>query len=248
MSKIDSFTTSALLTAIKQTGDQTACADLYRQMTSQNEGGPSEAATEYYKQHTGKLVFIVGTMMLGYISGLNTSTTGFYPGSRYPIYVNIVGDYTGRGENVTGQKFEYSPSDLQVWPDDFHKETPAVLTHSRVEDPIDLLIDFETMLTQASNQQEYDYYESEYCKAIYDSRLGLVYASALPSIITSAQLTFGNVMEGYSSSYAEYLSKNIRPHYGLSRMYFIVIKLIMLGMQYNEAIVRAEHFSKTGEW
>jgi hypothetical protein len=50
--------------------------------------------------------------MTGLVERLNTSTRGFYPGGRYPIYVKILTDT--RPVDSVGKTFEYDIDQLEV--------------------------------------------------------------------------------------------------------------------------------------
>lgn len=110
---MDQFTAGQLLSALKNGGDSDGVATLYKQIKGANEEGPNEEQVKFFLENEGKVVIIKGTGMSGIVTRLNTSTRGFYPGGRYPIYVKILTD--NRTEhNSVGQTFEYDIDQLEV--------------------------------------------------------------------------------------------------------------------------------------
>lgn len=106
---MDKFTANMLLEVAKIDND--TGADLYKEFNVV-EGGPTQEAYDFFIANKGKLVQINGTNMYGYVKELNTSTRGFYPGYRYPIYVKICKDE--RTEfSALGKTFEYSLDQLK---------------------------------------------------------------------------------------------------------------------------------------
>lgn len=86
-------------------------ADLYKSVNKVVEGGPSQEAIEWFEKNKDKTVCIKHTDMEGKVVGLNNATRGFYPGSRYPIYVVIEKDERTQ-HNALGCKFEYDLEQL----------------------------------------------------------------------------------------------------------------------------------------
>ena len=109
---MDKFTAEQLLTTLKNGGDNDSVADLYKQIKGVNEEGPTEEQVKFFIENEGKTVTIKGTSMTGLVVELNTSTRGFYPGGRYPIYVKILTD-TRTEHNSVGQTFEYGIDQLE---------------------------------------------------------------------------------------------------------------------------------------
>lgn len=107
---LDNFT---LMQLIETAGkDPDGAVDLYKQL-KQEEGGPSEEDIKWFATYMGSVVEINGTNMKGFVKKLNKATSGFYPGSRYPIYVEIIED--DRVENnAKGQTFEYAVDQLKI--------------------------------------------------------------------------------------------------------------------------------------
>ena len=102
---MDKFTAEAILNAALTDGvDNDAVADLYKTF-SVEEGGPSEEAQRWYSANSSARVQILDLDKYGQVVGLNKSTSGLYPGSRYPIYVKL------DGYNET---FEYDETQLTV--------------------------------------------------------------------------------------------------------------------------------------
>lgn len=104
---IDAFTASAMVGAATK-GNSDQLADLYKEMNSKADGGPSAEARAFFEKHQGKPCTVTGTSHEGIVHKLNEATAGFYPGSRYPIYVKIT-----NGEAV-GDVFEYGLDQVAV--------------------------------------------------------------------------------------------------------------------------------------
>lgn len=109
---MDKFTAEQLITALKNGGESDKVADLYKQIKGVNEEGPTEEQVKFFIENEGKVVSIKGTNMTGLVVRLNTSTRGFYPGGRYPIYVKILSDT--RQVDSVGRTFEYGIDQLEV--------------------------------------------------------------------------------------------------------------------------------------
>ena len=109
---MDKFTAEQLLSAIKNGGESEKVADLYKQINGAREEGPSKEQVDFFLENRGKVVAIKGTSMTGLVERLNTSTRGFYPGGRYPIYVKILTDT--RPVDSVGRTFEYDIDQLEV--------------------------------------------------------------------------------------------------------------------------------------
>ena len=109
---MDKFTAEQLLSAIKNGGDSDKVADLYKQINGASEEGPTKEQVDFFIENQGKVVTIKGTSMTGLVERLNTSTRGFYPGGRYPIYVKILTDT--RPVDSVGRTFEYDIDQLEV--------------------------------------------------------------------------------------------------------------------------------------
>ena len=109
---MDKFTAEQLLSAIKNGGDTEKVADLYKQINGASEEGPTKEQVDFFIENQGKVVAIKGTSMTGLVERLNTSTRGFYPGGRYPIYVKILTDT--RPVDSVGRTFEYDIDQLEV--------------------------------------------------------------------------------------------------------------------------------------
>ena len=111
---MDKFTAEQLLSAIKNGGDNDQMADLYKQIKGASEEGPTKEQIDFFIENQGKIVAIKGTNMSGLVERLNTSTRGFYPGGRYPIYVKILTDERTNHHNSVGETFEYGIDQLEV--------------------------------------------------------------------------------------------------------------------------------------
>lgn len=103
---IDNFTASVLLAQVGKVPNDTL-ADAYKTF-AQEEGGPSQEAFDWFQENKGKTVTVNGTNHVAIVTSLNESTSGFYPGSRYPIYVTL-----NNGPYI-GQVFEYELTQLTL--------------------------------------------------------------------------------------------------------------------------------------
>jgi hypothetical protein len=108
---VDSFTASVMLSAVAngQTKEEVGQVyDLYKEMNSKSDGGPSPQARAFFEKNQGKKCKVKFTSHEGIVHRLNESTSGFYPGGRFPIYVKIT-----NGE-AAGQVFEYDLDQVEV--------------------------------------------------------------------------------------------------------------------------------------
>lgn len=106
---LDSFTAKTLVeAAVSGGGNGDQIADLYKEMKSKNDGGPSPEARDFFLKNAGKKCKVTGTSHEGIVFKLNEATAGFYPGSRFPIKVQIT-----NGESA-GAIFEYDLDQVAV--------------------------------------------------------------------------------------------------------------------------------------
>ena len=108
---LDSFTNKALL---KQLSINPEKADEIRDLCKQIEGkanAPSAEQVEWFYANENKEVEVIHTPHVGTVSQLNTSTNGFYPGGRYPVYVVIT---KSTMPEAIGEVFEYGIDQLKV--------------------------------------------------------------------------------------------------------------------------------------
>lgn len=103
---IDSTTAGMLLSSVNS-NNVDKVADVYK-IVSKEVGGPSKEAIAFFEANKGKTCKVLYTNHIGIIHGLNTSTAGFYPGSRYPIYVKIT------SASAEGSIFEYELNQLEI--------------------------------------------------------------------------------------------------------------------------------------
>lgn len=106
---MDAFSAQTLLQAVANGGDNDRIADLYKSLKSNNDGGPSQKDIDFFNVNQGKRVKINYTGYEGVLESLNTSTCGFYPGSRYPFNVRI----STEGE-AKDRLFEYDAEQVEV--------------------------------------------------------------------------------------------------------------------------------------
>lgn len=105
----DSLLIETLRTNSKTTADVCSIA---RTIQSSYSGGPSQEAIEFFELHRGKDVQVKGTSYEGIIHGLNSSSNGPYPGSRYPIHILITASSNPSWERFVGMIIEYSLDQL----------------------------------------------------------------------------------------------------------------------------------------
>ena len=96
----------------KNKDDLEQLADLYKSVNKVICSGPSQEAIDWFEVNKDKTVNIKTTDMEGKVKKLNTSTSGFYSGDRYPIYVEITKDSRTNEYNAVGDTFEYSLEQL----------------------------------------------------------------------------------------------------------------------------------------
>lgn len=106
---MDAFSAQTLLQAVANGGDNDRIADLYKGLKSNNDGGPSQKDIDFFNVNKGKRVKVKYTSYEGILHSLNMSTSGFYPGSRYPFYVQITSE--GKAKDCI---FEYDAEQVEV--------------------------------------------------------------------------------------------------------------------------------------
>ena len=112
--EIDSFSAQILLqTAVNNPDKVDEVADLYKMLKSNNDGGPSREAVLFFEKYRDCIVKVKRTGYHGVVYMLNTATGGFYPGSRYPIHVQITSADDPKFQDAVGQVFEYDIDDLE---------------------------------------------------------------------------------------------------------------------------------------
>jgi len=103
----DAFTAKTMLQNVNSSNvDQ--MADLYKSLNNNSAGGPTEEARAFFEQNKGKACKIRYTDHEGIVLRLNEATAGFYPGSVFPIHVEIT-----NGENK-GTIFEYGLEQVEI--------------------------------------------------------------------------------------------------------------------------------------
>lgn len=103
---MDSTTAGFLLAAAKPSNVEEV-SSLYKSLNKES-GGPSQEAIDFFEKNKGKQCKVKLTSHVGLVHDLNSSTSGIYPGSRYPIYVEITSD------TAKGSVFEYDFKDLEI--------------------------------------------------------------------------------------------------------------------------------------
>lgn len=101
---MDGFTAEAMLKAARASGKSIDELATLASSMEWDEKGPALHILINEEEIIGKKVSIKGTDYTGVIDRINKSTTGFYPGHRFPYYVKID---EGCGK-ASGQVFEYA--------------------------------------------------------------------------------------------------------------------------------------------
>lgn len=114
MSEIDNFTANVIISCIQNQGLTEDSFDRLRKLVDTNQGGPSQEAMDFFETNKGKNCKLKHTNYNGVIDSLNTSTSGFYPGSKYPIYVKITKSNDKKYDHVVGNVFEYNLDQIVV--------------------------------------------------------------------------------------------------------------------------------------
>lgn len=84
---MDKMTSSLLLNAALNGGNNNHIADLYKEL-NKDEGGPSKADSNWVISHIGRRMKFNDTYH-GIVESLNTASSGLYPGSRYPAWCRM---------------------------------------------------------------------------------------------------------------------------------------------------------------
>lgn len=108
---MDGFTAGVLLQAAIEGNSPDQVADLYKSLKGTGDGPPSPQVVELVTSWIGKPCKVKHTSHLGVVHGVNTSSSGFYPGSRFPVYVKI----TESGmKDAVGSVFEYDLDQVEI--------------------------------------------------------------------------------------------------------------------------------------
>lgn len=114
---MDAFTAELLLAAAERCegdpGQQAMVADLYKAL-NKDSGGPTAEALLFFEKHEGKRCAVRFTCYTGILTGLNTATSGFYPGSRYPFYVKITESTDEKFSDAIGSSFQYGLDQIEI--------------------------------------------------------------------------------------------------------------------------------------
>lgn len=109
---MDSTTANLLLGCLRAGHDNNEIADLYKQIVSSGtNGGLTDDEIEVLSKYIGENVRIRGTPYKGVIRSVNKASSGFYPGRRYPLYVELTNT-----ENA-GYIFEYALDQVSLFKD-----------------------------------------------------------------------------------------------------------------------------------
>lgn len=114
MTTLDGFTAGLLLEVASMPttpDDHNRFHDLVKELTGKKTAGPSKEARAYFERNLNKRVKVLGTEHIGTITELNEAKGGFYPGSRYPIFVKI--EESGN-QAAIGDLFEYDLDQLEL--------------------------------------------------------------------------------------------------------------------------------------
>lgn len=104
----DSFTASAMLSAIATNNNEETVNALSSLLNSLGENDPvPEEVIAFVESNIGKPVNILHTDYKGVIHSCNKAQRGFYPGVRFPVYVQITETSDLKFEKAIGSVFEY---------------------------------------------------------------------------------------------------------------------------------------------
>lgn len=107
---MDGITAGLLLAASTNGAGNDEVYNLYKSLQGNNEA-PAPEIVEMVKGWIGKPCKVRYTDHVGIVHGANESTSGFYPGGRFPVYVKI----TESGcEEAVGKVFEYSLEQVEL--------------------------------------------------------------------------------------------------------------------------------------
>lgn len=111
---MDKFTSSTLLGMLSVSKDNDPVADLYKDIKRNSSAiGISHVLYTYITENIGRECYVHHAGYKAVIHSANTSTSGFYTGDRYPIYIKIVENNGGNPQlNCVGAVFEYSPDEI----------------------------------------------------------------------------------------------------------------------------------------
>jgi hypothetical protein len=106
---IDGFTAGVLIGAVKTKPDLDQVCELVKSLSNSSDRPSDEDIQKIFAEAQRRfkprdLVKIDHTDYVGTIAGYNTSTGGFYPGWRFPVYVKIDGSCF---EDKESRTFEY---------------------------------------------------------------------------------------------------------------------------------------------
>lgn len=108
---MDHFSANLLLKTLENGCSIEDVAKIYKSI-GLDKGGPTLEQVSWFNTNKGKQVRINGTPYTGIVSMLNTASSGFYEGIRYPVYIKIDDyDYCNQAKGMT---FEYGIEQLEV--------------------------------------------------------------------------------------------------------------------------------------
>lgn len=108
----DGFTAGALLSAAMQPGNQDEVYNLYKSLKNNSDGPPAPDVISFIEARIGKQCEVAHASHRGIVHGVNMASCGFYPGSRYPIFVKITDSSM---KEAIGDIYEYDLEQVKIY-------------------------------------------------------------------------------------------------------------------------------------
>lgn len=112
---MDSFTTSVVFSAASINGGA-GYSDALHSLVKSLEGNKpvSSEVVEFVEANVGRGVRVLGTCYEGIIYSCNKAESGFYPGSRFPVFVKITKSSDPLFDTSIDTVFEYSLDQIEL--------------------------------------------------------------------------------------------------------------------------------------
>lgn len=107
----DGFTAGVLLAAAQNPNARDSVYDLYKSLQNAGDAAPAPEIVKFIEDRIGKPCKVKSTSHIGVVHGVNMASRGFYPGSRYPIFVKIT---ESTHERAIGDVFEYELDQVEI--------------------------------------------------------------------------------------------------------------------------------------
>jgi hypothetical protein len=100
----DGFTAGVLLSAAQNPSNHDSVYKLYKSLQNAGDAAPAPEIVSFIEAKIGMPCTIKLTSHKGIVKGVNMASCGFYPGSRYPVVVEITDSSM---QEAIGEVFEY---------------------------------------------------------------------------------------------------------------------------------------------